>query len=121
MTKATIYHNPRCSKSRASLALLQENALDIEEIRYLDNTPSKDTLRSLCQIMGITPMELIRTGEPLFKELDLSTSETKTEDEWLELLVQHPQLIERPIVQIGHNVVLGRPPEKILTILPNAS
>jgi len=118
MTKATIYHNPRCSKSRSSLQILQENGVEIEEVRYLDETPSKATLKSLCEMMGVKPFEIIRTGETLFKELGLKKSDSKTDDEWLDLLVSHPKLIERPIVQIGDQAVMGRPPENILKILP---
>lgn len=118
MTKAIIYHNPRCSKSRGSLEILQQQKIDIKKIHYLEKPPSKATLKNLCQLMSISPLELIRTGEALFKELGLSASDAKTDDEWLDILVHHPKLIERPIVQIGDKVVLGRPPEKVLTILP---
>ncbi|VAW43890.1 Uncharacterized protein YfgD, not an arsenate reductase [hydrothermal vent metagenome] len=121
MTKATIYHNPSCSKSRSSLDILQnQEDLEIEEVRYLEQTPSKETLKTLCASMSISPFEIIRTGEALFKELGLSKIDQKTDDEWLEILVSHPKLIERPIIQIGDKVVLGRPPEKILTILPKS-
>ena len=78
----------------------------------------QETLKALCASMSISPFDIIRTGEALFKELGLSKTDQKTEDEWLAILASHPQLIERPIVQIGDKVVLGRPPEKILTILP---
>jgi len=119
MTKATIYHNPRCSKSRSTLEILQNQAgLEIEEIRYLEQTPSKATLKQLCAQMSISPLEIIRSGETLFKELGLSKADLKTDDEWLEILIQNPKLIERPIVQINDQVVLGRPPENVLSILP---
>lgn len=118
MTKATIYHNPACSKSRCSLNILQDQNIDIEEIRYLEQTPSKETLKNLCHLMSVQPLDIFRTGESLFKELGLSSSDIKTEDEWLDILVQNPKLIERPIIQIGDKVVLGRPPENILKILP---
>ncbi len=121
MMKATIYHNPVCSKSRASLEILKDQAgLEIEEVRYLEQTPSKETLKNLCTLMSVSPLEIIRTGEALFKALGLSKSDQKTDDEWLEILAQHPKLIERPIVQIGNQVVMGRPPENIFTILPKS-
>ena len=121
MTKATIYHNPVCSKSRASLEILKDQeGLEIEEVRYLEQTPSKATLKQLCALMSVSPLEIIRTGETLFKELGLRKTDQKTDDEWLDILVQHPKLIERPIVQIGDKVVMGRPPENILTILPKS-
>jgi arsenate reductase len=118
MTKAIIYHNPVCSKSRCSLSILQDQNLEIEEIRYLEQTPSKETLKKLCHLMSVKPLEIIRTGETLFKELGLSSSDSKTDDEWLDILIQNPKLIERPIIQIGDKVVIGRPPENILKILP---
>jgi len=117
MTKATIYHNPKCSKSRASLKILQDHNVEIEEVRYLEQTPNKETLKQLCASMSVSPLSIIRTGEGLFKELGLSKEDIKTDDEWLDILVKHPKLIERPIIQIGDNVVIGRPPEIILTIL----
>lgn len=118
MTKATIYHNPRCSKSRSSLEILQNHDVDIEEIRYLEQIPTKEKLRELCRLMNLSPLEIVRTGENLFKELGLKKSDSKTDDEWLDILISHPKLIERPIVQIENKVVLGRPPENILKILP---
>ena len=117
MTKATIYHNPRCSKSRASLEILQNNNVDIEEVRYLEETPSKEKLQELCILMGVKPLEIIRTGEALFKELGLNKADQKTDDEWLEILATNPKLIERPIVQIGDKAIMGRPPENILKII----
>lgn len=116
MVKAVIYHNPRCSKSRASLAILEEKGLEIEEVHYLDTPPSKETLAELCQMMNVKPRDIIRTGEALFKELGLNSSDEKTDNEWLDLLVSNPQLIERPIVRVGDKVIMGRPPENILKI-----
>jgi len=114
--KATIYHNPRCSKSRSSLAILTEQGYEVTEILYLDNPPSKEELADLCQKMGVKPADIVRKGEDLFKELGFSKRDLKTHNEWLDILVMYPKLIERPIVKIGDNVVMGRPPENILTI-----
>ncbi|WP_019556260.1 arsenate reductase (glutaredoxin) [Thiomicrorhabdus arctica] len=116
MVKAVIYHNSRCSKSRDSLAILEEKGLEIEEIHYLDTPPSKETLAELCQMMGLKPRDIIRSGETLFKELGLNQYDVKTDGEWLDLLVSHPQLIERPIVRVGDAAIIGRPPENILKI-----
>jgi len=118
MTKqATIYHNPRCSKSRNSLDILLENGYAVQEVKYLENPPSKSELTDLCKKMNKTPFEIIRTGESLFKELGLSKANDKSADEWLDILVKHPRLIERPIVKIGNKAVMGRPPENVLTIM----
>jgi len=118
MTKqATIYHNPQCSKSQASLAILIEHNYDITEVRYLENTPSKDELANLCKKMGVKPFDIIRTNEDLFKELGFSKRDLKTNNEWFEILTAYPILIQRPIVEIGDKAVMGRPPENILNIL----
>ncbi len=116
MTKATIYHNSRCSKSRSSLSLLEEKGVEIEEVRYLETPPSKETLAELCQMMNLKPKDIIRTGESLFKELGLNQSDEKSDDEWLEILVSNPLLIERPIIRVGDRAIIGRPPENILKI-----
>jgi len=117
MTTATIYHNPRCSKSRKTLNILLDNNINVEEIRYLEQPPSKQKLTELCQLMSIKPLQIIRTGESLFKELGLTKADERTDDEWLEIMVNNPKLIERPIVQINDKAVIGRPPENVLEIL----
>lgn len=117
MTTATIYHNPRCSKSRNSLKLLQEHGIEVDEVRYLESPPSKEELKALCDMMQIKPLDIIRSGESLFKELGLSKDDERTDDEWLEILVQNPKLIERPIVRIADRAVMGRPPENILKLI----
>jgi len=117
MKQATIYHNPRCSKSRQTLQILQDNGMDINEVRYLESPPTIEELNALCQTMNIEPQDLIRTGEGLFKELGLSMSDERSRTEWLSIMVENPKLIERPIVKVGNQVVIGRPPEKVLTIL----
>lgn len=117
MTKAIIYHNSRCSKSRNTLAILEQHNLDIEQVLYLETPPSQETLKALCLMMSVKPFEIVRTGETLFKELGLSKQDIKSDDEWLAILSEHPRLIERPIVQIGHRAVIGRPPEKVLAII----
>lgn len=115
--KATIYHNPRCSKSRNSLKLLEKNGIEVTEVRYLDTPPTKGELKTLCLQMQLSPFEIVRTGEALFKELGLSKADKKTDDEWLDILIANPKLIERPIVQMGNKAVMGRPPENILKII----
>jgi len=117
MKSATIYHNPRCSKSRNTLSVLTENGFDVTEVRYLETPPSKSELKELCQLMNKTPLEIVRMGESLFKELGLNKSDNKSDDDWLEVLVQNPKLIERPIVKIGEKAIMGRPPENVLLIM----
>jgi len=115
---ATIYHNPRCSKSRCALGLLQERGVDVDLIEYLKTPPTAAELDDLCTRLGIEPMQLIRTKEKLFTELGLSVKDDRTRTAWLDLLAAHPKLIERPIVVVGDRAVIGRPPEKVLELLP---
>lgn len=110
----TIYHNPRCSKSRAALALLRENGIEPEVIEYLKTPPSAAKLRELVAMLGIKPDELVRTGEDLFKEK--FKGRTLTDAQWIEALAENPILIERPIVVRADRAVLGRPPEKALEL-----
>jgi arsenate reductase len=117
MTEATIYHNPRCSKSRNTLAILNENNIPVTEVRYLDSPPTKEELAVLCKMMGVKPVDIIRTGEAEFKALGLSKTDDRSDDEWLDILVKTPKLIERPIVRIGDKAVMGRPPENVLSII----
>lgn len=106
-----IYHNPHCSKSRGALALLEERGITPQVVRYLDNPPSRDELVALLAKLGMQPSELVRKGEGVCKaeyaERDMS------EDDWLDALVSHPVLIERPIVVSGERAVVARPPEKV--------
>ena len=107
MTQLTIWHNPRCSKSRATLALLQERGLEPHIVRYLDAPPSEDTLRTVLKKLGLQPSQLARRGEAEWKQLRLADA---SEDEVLKALTEHPRLIERPIVLHGDRAALGRPP-----------
>ena len=111
----TLYHNPRCSKSRAALALLEERGVKPQIIEYLKTPPDAATLRDLLAKIGITARELVRTGEAEFKEH--FKDKEMSEAQWIAALAAHPVLIERPIVVAGNRAVVGRPPEKVLGIL----
>lgn len=111
-----IYHNPRCSKSRATLAILEENAGDFEVIKYLETPPNKAELTALIKDLGIDARALIRTGESEYQEQNLS-DESLGENQLIEAMLATPKLIERPIVRTAKGVVIGRPPERVLTIL----
>ena len=112
----TIFHNPRCSKSRATLALLQDNDIDAEVVRYLEQPPSEDMIRELLTLLGIAPRELMRKGEESYKELGLDDP-SLSEDELVGAMHQNPILIERPIVVANGQARIGRPPESVLEIL----
>lgn len=111
----TIYHNPRCSKSRQTLGLIEEKGRDFVVKEYLKNPPSKSELQKIIELLGIKPEQLVRKGEAEFKEnfkgKDLS------DNEWIDAMVSYPKLIERPIVIKGDKAVLGRPPENVLSLL----
>ncbi len=114
--KATIYHNPRCSKSRQTLALLEEKGIDLEIIEYLKTPPDQQTLQDILTKLDIKPLDLMRKGESVFNELKL---EDKIEDTQalLDAMVENPILIERPIVLANGKAAIGRPPESVLDIL----
>lgn len=111
-----IYHNPRCSKSRATLALLEERGIDASVIEYLKEPPDEIELRQLLDLLGIPARELLRKGEAPYKELGLA-DESKTEDEIIKAIVENPILMERPIVTTASKARIGRPPESVLDIL----
>jgi len=113
---AKIYHNTRCSKSRATLAILEQNNVKFEIVNYLENPPSESELRSVLQDLGIGVRDLIRKGESVYKDLQLS-NKSLTEDELIKAMLNNPILIERPIVRTMKGVVIGRPPENVQSIL----
>jgi arsenate reductase len=110
-----IYHNARCSKSRAACELIAAQDIAAEVIDYLKTPPSKEELRDLLRKLGMKPAELVRRGEPAFKEN--YAGKALSDEQWLDALVAHPILIERPIVARGDKAVIGRPPEKVLALL----
>lgn len=113
---AKIYHNTRCSKSRATLAILEQNNVEFEIVNYLENPPSESELRSVLQDLGISARDLIRKGESAYKDLQLS-NKSLTEDELIKAMLNYPILIERPIVRTANGIVIGRPPENVQSIL----
>ena len=107
-----IYHNPRCSKSRAACELLAEQGISAEIVDYLKNPPSVDELRRQLGQLGMKPAELVRQGETVFKEL--YAGRALSDEEWLQVLAAHPILIERPMIVCGEKAVIGRPIEKLI-------
>ena len=116
MTKISIYHNPACSKSRATLALLEENDVNPEIIYYLETPPSIDEIKSLLGKLGLQLNDIIRRSEDDFDELGLD-DETLSEEIVLDLLQKHPQLLQRPIVVKDNKAIIGRPPENVLDLI----
>ena len=111
----TILHNPRCSKSRAALALLQDKGADLDIVEYLKTPPSRDELASIIRKLGLQPEALVRKGEGEFKEH--YAGKALSDAQWLDALAAHPILIERPIAIKGERAVLGRPPENVLALV----
>ena len=111
-----ILHNPRCSKSRATLALLQERGIEPEIVHYLDSPPSVTELRSILKMLGLPARELMRKGENEYTTLGLDDPGLSGE-ELIKAMVSHPKLIERPIVLANRKAAIGRPPEAVLEIL----
>lgn len=111
----TLYHNPRCSKSRQALQLLEEEGETIEIVKYLENPPTHQELKQVIELLGIDPIKLVRTQEPDWREN--YKGKDLTNDEVIDAMIQHPKLIERPIAIKGTHAVVGRPPEKVLDIL----
>ena len=110
-----IYHNPRCTKSRQTLALLQEKGHSPEIVLYLETPPSKKDLKALLKKLDLKASQLVRKGEAIYKEA--YKGKELSEAEWLDALIEHPKLIERPIVLNGNKATIGRPPELVLDIL----
>ncbi|ABI71604.1 arsenate reductase [Shewanella frigidimarina NCIMB 400] len=115
-TKTTIYHNPRCSKSRETLALLQANAADVTVVEYLKTPPTADEIQTILQQLGLTARQLMRTKEDEYKAQNLADA-SLSEDQLIAAMVATPKLIERPIVLANNKAAIGRPPENVLSIL----
>lgn len=110
-----IYHNPRCSKSREGLAILTESGKDFKIVKYLEDIPTEKELKAIIEVLDIPALQLIRKNEAIWKERYLGKS--LSEEDLITAMVQHPQLIERPIVILNDNGVIGRPPEKIKALI----
>lgn len=116
MSQVIIYHNPRCSKSRQTLAILEEQGIQPDIRKYLDDAPSADELKLVLTQLGLSARELLRNKEAEFKENGLDDM-SLTDDQIINIMTKVPKLIERPIVIKGDNARIGRPPESVLDIL----
>jgi len=109
--KYTIYHNPRCSKSREALSLLEEEGAEIEIVKYLDDVPTEDQLLKLLAKLNMKPFDLVRKTEKIYKEEYKNLS--LNDHEWVKVMIENPKLIERPIVVKGNKAIIGRPPSLV--------
>jgi len=112
----TIYHNPRCSKSRQTLALLEENGINPTVREYLNDVPSAEEIAEILNMLAMEPRDLMRKKESVYAECELDNP-SLTNDDLVSFMVKHPILIERPIVLSNDKAAIGRPPEKVLEIL----
>ena len=115
MKAFTIFHNPKCTKSRGTLALLQERGVELRVVEYLKTPPTAAELKSIVAKLGITAEQLVRKGEDVYKANYVG--KTLTDAQWIDAMVKHPILIERPIVVSGDRAVIGRPPENVEPLL----
>jgi len=116
MEKITLWHNPRCSKSRDSFKLLEEKGVEAEVVKYLEEVPTKEELRKMLKMLGMnSAQELMRKKEAIYKELNLK--DETSEEVLLDAMIANPKLIERPIVIKGNRAVIGRPIEKVVELL----
>lgn len=116
MSQYTYYHNPNCSKSRAGLELVQSRGIEPVIVHYLDSAPSAAEIKALLDKLGLAPRELMRKGEEVYQQLNLDNPQL-SEEQLIDALVQHPRLIERPILADDSRAVIGRPTEKLLELL----
>jgi arsenate reductase len=115
--KITIYHNPKCSKSRDTLKLLNERGIEPEIILYLTTPPNQKKLSAILKKLGMEARQLIRFKETVAEELEIKPSDNRPDIEWIQLMVENPILIERPIVITSEKAMIGRPPEAVLELI----
>lgn len=112
----TIYHNPRCSKSRKTLEILRENGVEPTIVEYLNTPPSSEQLTQILAMLGLEPRAIMRTGESEYRENGFADS-SLTDEDLIRLMSEFPRVIERPIVTSGAKAVIGRPPENVLKLI----
>lgn len=110
-----IIHNPRCRKSRETLEIIRNNGLEPEIVEYLNQPLSADEIKEIVNLLGVSPVELIRKGEDVFKTN--FKGKTLSDEQWIQAMAEYPKLIERPIVIKGKKAVIGRPPENVKSLL----
>jgi arsenate reductase len=114
--KPIMYHNPRCSKSRETLQILEAHDIVPEIIDYLDEPPDPQELKRIVGLLGVSARELMRTTEPVYKDADLD-DDSLSEDEIIEAICEYPELLQRPIVILGDKAIIGRPPSRVLDLI----
>jgi len=114
--KAVIYHNPKCSKSRETLQILQDHEIEMEIIDYLEDPPTPQELGRIIEMLGVSARDLMRSTEPVYKDADLD-DDSLSDDDIIEAICEYPALLQRPIVISGNKAIIGRPPARVLEII----
>jgi len=117
VTDVKIFHNPSCSKSRGALAILEQQGIDAEVVKYLDTPPDRATLELILDSIDDEPIALVRTNDDKFKAAGLKRTDVQTRDQVIDVLLQHPEVMERPVVFVGAKAVIARPSERVLELL----
>ena len=112
-----IFHNPSCSKSRGALEILNERGVDANVVRYLDTPPDRATLERILDAIEDEPVALVRTGDQKFKDAGLTRADVATREQVVDVLLKHPEVMERPVVFVGKKAVIARPSERVLELL----
>jgi arsenate reductase len=117
MSDVTIFHNQACSKSRGALEILEERGVSADVVRYLETPPDRQTLGRILDAIPDEPQALVRTDDDKFKKLGIPKSDVTTRDQVIEVLLAHPEVMQRPVVFVGDRAVIARPSEKVLDLL----
>jgi arsenate reductase len=117
MAEVEIFHNPSCSKSRGVLEILQQRGVDANVVRYLDTPPDRTTLERILDAIDEEPGALVRTDDPRFKATGLTKADAQTREQVVDVLLVHPEVMQRPVVFVGNKAVIARPSEKVLDLL----
>ena len=118
LTEARIFHNPSCSKSRGALAILTDYGVDPDVVRYLDTPPDRETIVAILDAIDDEPEALVRTDDAKFKAAGLTKADVASRDQVIDVLLAHPEVMQRPVVFVGDRAVIARPSEKVLELLP---
>jgi arsenate reductase len=118
MGDVRIFHNPSCSKSRGALEILNERGVDADVVRYLDTPPDRATLEQILDAIDDEPRSLVRTDDQKFKAAGLSKDDVETRAQVIDVLLAHPEVMQRPVVFVGERAVIARPSERVLELLP---
>ena len=117
MRDVQIFHNPSCSKSRGALQIIEARGVDADIVRYLDTPPDRATLERILDAIDDEPIALVRTGDDKFKRAGLTKADVQTREQVVDVLLKHPEVMERPVVFVGDKAVIARPSERVLEIL----